>query len=129
MARPFLTARACCLSFLFPPFPSPFLFSVPFPSFPTLLPLPSFPSLLSLRAQALYCEIEHSTSVFFFHDGSLVCWQATESQIERCLFDARQAQSEPYVASAVETEEMNYVRKAEGSVDGSRGARANWGRS
>ena len=64
--------------------------------------------------QALYCELDDGASVFFFHDGSLVCWQASESQVERCLFDVRMAQSEPYPADLVETEEMNFVHKPEG---------------
>jgi required for meiotic nuclear division protein 1 len=66
--------------------------------------------------KALYCELDGSASVFFFHDGSLVCWQATEGQIERCRYDARSAQDEPYGAGAVETEEMNYVHKRDGCV-------------
>ena len=66
--------------------------------------------------QALYCELELGASVYLFHDGTLVFWQASEAQIERVLYDARTAQTEPYPTAAVETEEMNYVHKEAGSV-------------
>lgn len=59
--------------------------------------------------QALYSPIPDRGHVFFFRDGTLVCWRGTDAQIERCLFDSRMAQINPLPASLQETEEMNFV--------------------